>query len=192
MLANASNVMPDELKFEGDKQFFTAALDRADLIVHGRNSYEDQPNSPRRKRICPDPQGRGARARSGQSQGHAVESGRRSFEAACADAGVRAGTVAIIGGPGVFGMFMDRYDMFWLSQAPHVRLPDGEPCFPGVPAQSPQTDPASARAARRRAANARPGRTTSPSRRGGAAPEVLPRRRRPARCSAAPGHSPRS
>ena len=51
MLANAAYVMPDELKFEGDKKFFSAALDRADLIVHGRNSYEDQPNSPQRKRI---------------------------------------------------------------------------------------------------------------------------------------------
>jgi len=38
MLANARNVMPDELRFEGDKAFFTQALDRADLIVHGRNS----------------------------------------------------------------------------------------------------------------------------------------------------------
>ena len=51
MLADADHVMPIELKFEGDKRFFTAALDQADLIVHGRNSYEDQPNSPRRKRI---------------------------------------------------------------------------------------------------------------------------------------------
>ena len=51
MLADADRIMPDELKFEGDKQFFTAALDRADLIVHGRHSYEDQPNSPLRKRI---------------------------------------------------------------------------------------------------------------------------------------------
>ena len=51
MLADAQNVMPDELKFEGDKRFFTAALDRADLIVHGQNSHEQQPNSPRRKRI---------------------------------------------------------------------------------------------------------------------------------------------
>jgi hypothetical protein len=33
---------------------------------------------------------------------------------------------------------MDRYDTFWLSVAPHVRLPDGEACFPGVPARSPQ------------------------------------------------------
>jgi hypothetical protein len=35
-------------------------------------------------------------------------------------------------------MFLDRYDTFWLSQAPHVRIPDGEGCFPGVPARSPQ------------------------------------------------------
>jgi hypothetical protein len=51
MLANAAHVMPVELKFEGDKQFFTAALDRADLVVHGRHSQEDQPNSRFRKRI---------------------------------------------------------------------------------------------------------------------------------------------
>src|ERR1700742_2358286 len=51
MLANASHVMPDELKFEGDKQFFTAALDRADLIVHGAHSGEGQPNSPNRRRL---------------------------------------------------------------------------------------------------------------------------------------------
>ena len=33
---------------------------------------------------------------------------------------------------------MDRYDTFWLSLAPRVRLPGGEPCFPGVPARTPQ------------------------------------------------------
>jgi dihydrofolate reductase len=138
MLANADRVMPDQLKFEGDKRFFTAALDEADLIVHGRHSHEDQPNSPRRKRviltrtiasIAPDP-----------SNAKAVlwNPAGASFEAACDFAGTRSGTVAIIGGPQVFGMFMDRYDAFWLSQAPKVRLPDGEPCFPGVPRRSPQ------------------------------------------------------
>jgi hypothetical protein len=50
MLADATGVMPDALKFEGDKRFFTAALDRVDLIVHGRDSFEDQPNSPGRER----------------------------------------------------------------------------------------------------------------------------------------------
>ena len=138
MLANARHVMPDELKFEGDKQFFNAALDRADLIVHGRHSFEDQPNSPLRKRIvltgkigalAPDPSN--ARATLWNPAG-------ASFDAACERAGVSGGTIAIIGGPEVFGMFLDRYDMFWLSQAPRVRIPDGQGCFPGVPAQSPQ------------------------------------------------------
>ena len=138
MLANAARVMPDELKFKGDKQFFTAALDRADLIVHGRRSYEDQPNSPRRRRIvltrtvraiAPDPSN--PKATLWNPVGAA-------FEAACDQAGVRSGDIAIIGGPDVFEMFMDRYDTFWLSQAPRVRLPGGEPCFPGVPEHSPQ------------------------------------------------------
>ncbi|HKG99419.1 MAG TPA: dihydrofolate reductase [Bradyrhizobium sp.] len=138
MLANAARVMPDELKFEGDKQFFTAALDRADLIVHGRRSYEDQPNSPRRKRIiltrriaaiAPDPS---------NPKATLWNPAGASFEAACDFAGVNSGDVAVIGGPDVFAMFMDRYDTFWLSQAPRARLPDGEPCFPGVPDRSPQ------------------------------------------------------
>jgi hypothetical protein len=138
MLANADRVMPDGLKFEGDKRFFTDALDAADLIVHGRHSEEGQPNSPRRKRviltrniasIAPDPTN--AKAVLWNPAG-------ANFEAACAFAGVHSGAVAIIGGPFVFGMFMDRYDTFWLSQAPRVRLPGGEPCFPGVPRQSPQ------------------------------------------------------
>jgi hypothetical protein len=138
MLANAKGVMPDQLKFEGDKQFFNAALDRADLIVHGRHSFEDQPNSPHRKRIiltatidatAPDPS---------NPKATLWNPAGASFEAACERAGVDHGSVAIIGGPDVFGMFMDRYDIFWLSQAPRVRIADGQGCFPGVPAQSPQ------------------------------------------------------
>src|SRR2546423_6090830 len=108
MLANAQNVMPDELKFEGDKRFFTAALDRADLIVHGRHSYEDQPNSPQRKRIsltrsvaatAPDPANPNALF---------WNPAGASFEAACEKAGVTSGTVAIIGGPTVVCQFLGR------------------------------------------------------------------------------------
>lgn len=138
MLANASNVMPDNLKFEGDKAFFTAALDRADLILHGRNSSEDQPNSPRRKRLILTRKVRALAPDPSNSNAILWNPAGAAFEAACEQTGIRAGTVAVIGGPTVFGMFMDRYDVFWLSQAPHVRLPDGEPCFPGVPTRSPQ------------------------------------------------------
>jgi hypothetical protein len=138
MLADAHHVMPDALRFEGDKRFFTDALDRADLIVHGRNSGEGQPNSPKRKRIMlthgvaalgPDPE---------NPKTTLWNPAGASFEQAAEFAGVSAGRVAIIGGPGVFGMFMDRYHTFWLSLAPRVTLPGGEACFPGVPAQTPQ------------------------------------------------------
>src|SRR3984893_3981766 len=104
MLANADQVMPVELKFDGDKKFFNAALDRADLIVHGRHSYEDQPNSPRRRRIiltrriaaiAPDPSNPNITL---------WNPAAASFEAACDFAGVRSGTVAIIGGPTAFAV----------------------------------------------------------------------------------------
>jgi dihydrofolate reductase len=138
MLANADHVMPDALKFEGDKKFFTAALDRADLIVHGRHSYEGQPNSPLRKRMVVTRTTGALAADPSNPKAVLWNPAGASFDAACDFAGVRSGTVAIIGGPDVFGMFMDRYDTFWLSQAPRVRLPGGEPCFPGVPQHSPQ------------------------------------------------------
>jgi dihydrofolate reductase len=138
MLANAAHAMPDELKFEGDKRFFTSALDRADLIVHGRNSFEDQPNSPQRRRIILTRSIAALTADPANPRATLWNPAGASFEAACERAGVNSGTVAIIGGPEVFDMFMERYDTFWLSQAPRVRLPDGEPCFPGVPGRSPE------------------------------------------------------
>lgn len=138
MLADATRVMPEALKFKGDLEFFTSGLDGAAVIVHGRNSFEDQPNSPLRKRIIlthrvatleRDPEN--AKATLWNPAG-------ASFEDACAYAEVRDGTAAIIGGPTVFEMFLDRYDTFWLSEAPRVRLPGGEGCFPDVPDSSPQ------------------------------------------------------
>jgi dihydrofolate reductase len=138
MLADASGVMPDALKFEGDKEFFTAALDRADLIVHGRHSHEGQPNSPRRKRIVVTRKIADVADDPTSPKTTLWNPSGTPFEAACDHAGVHAGTIAIIGGPDVFDMFMDRYDTFWLSQATKVSLPDGEPVFSGVPYHTPQ------------------------------------------------------
>jgi hypothetical protein len=137
MLADARHVMPDSLKFEGDKRFFEAGLDRAALIVHGRHSHEQQPSSPKRKRLiltgkittlAVDPEMPNATLWNPRGA---------SFEEACAFADITSGMVAVIGGPVVFDMFMDRYDTFWLSEAPHVRLPGGDGCFVGVPERTP-------------------------------------------------------
>jgi len=138
MLADANHVMPDALRFESDKKFFSAALDRADLIVHGRHSAEGQPNSPGRKRVILTRSIAALAADPSNPKAILWNPSGASFEQAADFAGVRAGTVAIIGGPGVFGMFMDRYDTFWLSLAPKVKLPGGEGCFPGVPERTPQ------------------------------------------------------
>lgn len=129
MLADAHGDMPASLKFEGDQRWFQSALDRADIIVHGRNSFEDQPNSAERKRIilshsvaalAPDPDN--PKATLWNPQG-------ASFEEACARAGVTSGVVAVIGGPVVFKMFLDRYDRFWLSVASQLYLHDGKSAF---------------------------------------------------------------
>jgi dihydrofolate reductase len=138
MLADARHVMPDTLKFEGDKRFFNAALDRAALIVHGRRSHEGQPNSPQRNRIVLTRTVAGIAGDPSNPKATLWNPAGASFEAACGHAGAHEGTVAIIGGPDVFDLFMDRYDTFWLSQAPNIHVPDGQPVFSGVPRQTPQ------------------------------------------------------
>ncbi len=137
MLADAQHVMPDSLKFEGDKLFFEQALDRVDLIVHGRNSHEQQTNSPKRKRLILTRKIKSLTVDPEQPKATLWNPDHAAFEEACAFAGVTAGTIAIIGGPVVFDMFMDRYDTFWLSEAPLVRLPGGDGCFVGVPERTP-------------------------------------------------------
>ncbi len=138
MLADAQGVMPDTLKFAADQAFFSDALDRAALIVHGRHSFEDQPHSPRRRRIiatrqiaalAPDPANPNALLWNPQGA---------SFDEACSSADYRGGTIAMIGGPEIFSMFLSRFDVFWLSRANDLRLPDGRPAFAGFPGQLPE------------------------------------------------------
>ena len=138
MLANAAGVMPDELKFEADQWFFENGLDGVDVVVHGRHSHEQQPHSHLRHRliltrdvpaIAPDPDN--SKARLWNPAG-------ASFEAALAALGAPEPVVGVIGGTDVFGMFLPRYDVFYLTRAPHVRLPGGRPVFPGVPARTPE------------------------------------------------------
>ena len=61
-----------------------------------------------------------------------------SFEQALAALGLPQPVVAIIGGTEVFGLFLPRYDVFYLTRAPGVRLPGGRAVFPRVPAKTPE------------------------------------------------------
>jgi hypothetical protein len=52
--------------------------------------------------------------------------------------GAADGSVGVIGGTEVFGLLLDRYDLFHLSRVSDVRLPGGRPIFPDVPTQTPE------------------------------------------------------
>lgn len=137
MIADAAGEMPPTIVNAADQRFFAQALDQADVVVHGRHSHEHQPNSPQRRRliltrridtIAPDPTN--AKARLWNPAG-------ATLEAACAALGITRGTVAVIGGTEVFGLFLPRYDAFHLSRATRARLPGGRPVFPGIPPSTP-------------------------------------------------------
>jgi dihydrofolate reductase len=138
MLANAAGIMPDSLKFEADQSFFERGLDGVDVVVHGRHSHEHQRHSDPRRRliltrrvpaIAPDPANKKALF---------WNPAGASLEQAMAVLGVPDGSIGVIGGTEVFGIFLDRYDVFYLSRAPAVRLPGGRPVFPEVPLRTPE------------------------------------------------------
>lgn len=140
MIADAHGLMPNILKNEADHRFFEAGLDRVDVVVHGRNSHEGQPNSPHRRRvvvtrkvaaIAPDPD---------NPRSVLWNPAGATFEEACAAHGLSSGAAAIIGGPEVYGLFLEiGYDAFHLSRSGKVALPGGLPVFPQVrPGISPE------------------------------------------------------
>jgi dihydrofolate reductase len=138
MLANAAGVMPNSLKFEADQHFFERGLEAVDVVVHGRHSHERQARSYLRHRLIltrqipaiePDPLNEMALF---------WNPAGASFEQALATLGTPVRSVAIIGGTDVFGMFLDRCDVFHLSRVPDVRLPGGRPVFPEVPMRTPE------------------------------------------------------
>ncbi|MCL2714444.1 MAG: dihydrofolate reductase [Alphaproteobacteria bacterium] len=138
MLADANRAMPDALRIDGDQRFFRAALNRCDLVVHGRHSHEEHVTSPPRRRIIVTRRTAVLAAHPQETDATLWNPAACSFEQACSFAGIHTGTVAIIGGPEVFAAFLDRYDVFWLSQAEHVHLAGGTGCFPDVPLRTPQ------------------------------------------------------
>jgi len=138
MLANAAGVMPDSLKFEADQIFFERGLDGVDVVLHGRHSHENQQRSDLRKRLILTR--RVATIASDPTNNNALfwNPAGASLDQALAVLGVPDASLGVIGGTEVFGMFLDRYDFFYLTRAPGVRLPGGRPVFPVVPEQTPE------------------------------------------------------
>jgi hypothetical protein len=138
MLATADRVMPDSLIFEADQRFFEAGLNRANVIVHGRHSKENQRRSPERRRIMLTRRIPAVDLYPGNEHGRLWNPAGATFEQVVAALAVTEGVAAVIGGPDVFELFLDQYDVFYLTRAPDVRIPGGIPVFPAVPAATPE------------------------------------------------------
>jgi dihydrofolate reductase len=138
MLATAARIMPASLQFEADQHFFEHGLDAADVVVHGRHSQERQPRSPLRPRLILTRTIPALAPHKSNPKALLWNPAGATFEQALSALGTPHANVGVIGGPEVFELFLDHYDLFHLSRAPNVRLPGGRPVFPQVPARSPE------------------------------------------------------
>jgi dihydrofolate reductase len=139
MIADGQGKMPDTIRNKADQDFLQAELDRAVAVVHGRRSHEGGPHAARRKRLvltrqvaslAPDP-----------LHPHSLlwNPAGATFDAAVSALGAGAGTIAIIGGTEVFGLFLPLYDAFHVTLAAYAKIPGGRPLFPEVgPDSTPQ------------------------------------------------------
>ena len=139
MIADRHRHMPDGLKIEADVRFFSEGLDRAALIVHGRNSHERHAASCRRWRLVVTRNVAAIAHHPRYPRAKLWNPAGLSFAEACKAVAITTGTAAVTGGTGVFGLFLDvGFDAFHLSRAGKVRIPGGRPVFPQVPACTPE------------------------------------------------------
>jgi hypothetical protein len=130
--------MPETLKFEADHRFFEHGLDTDDLVVHGRYSREEHARSALRRRLILTRHGPGLAAAGEMPQVFAWNPEKLPFEAALSAFAAPVTRVGVIGGTDVFGLFLGRYDVFFMTRAAGISLPGGRPVFPGVPALTPE------------------------------------------------------
>jgi dihydrofolate reductase len=138
MIAGADGTMPPALMREEDQNFYREALDRMDVVVHGRHSGEQHPNAPTRRRLIVTR--RVIALTSDPANPNAIlwNPYTMSFEEALGAFERSVKAVGILGGTNVFELFLDRYDVFYLTRIADVRLSGGRPVFRDVPAKAPE------------------------------------------------------
>lgn len=138
MLANAAGVMPASLLVEGDQRFFEQGLNGVAVVVHGRHSHERQPRSHLRHRLILTRHVATTAAVPSEDKALFWNPAGVSFEQALDALRARDGSIGVIGGTEVFDLFLDRYDVFYLSRVRDVWLPGGRPVFSAVPTSTPE------------------------------------------------------
>ena len=140
MLADAQGQIPDALKVDADQQFFHRGLARAAAVVHGRHSHEGDPDSTERPRLIATRTVAGIARDPSRPKALLWNPRGASLEDAWTALAPPQGMLAVIGGPDVYGLFLEiGYDAFHLTRVPNFRLPGGRPVFPEIgPDRSPE------------------------------------------------------
>ena len=131
-IADANGVMPDSLRYDADQRFLQSALDRAAVVINGRHSAEGGPRAAQRKRLIVTRQIAAVAASPDNTNALLWNPAGATLEKALEALGVVDGTIAVIGGPEVFSMFLPLYDAFDLSRAARTTIPGGLPVFAEV------------------------------------------------------------
>ncbi len=129
MLADGKGQMPASIKNDADQHFFQDSLDRAAAVVHGRHSHEGGPHAARRRRLVLTRKVAATAPDTTLPNALLWNPLGATLDQALQELGIAGGTIAIIGGPEVFSMFLPYYDGFHLSRAARARIPGGLPPF---------------------------------------------------------------
>ncbi len=132
MIAASDGSFPENLKIPADHKFYQDSVDRAAAVANGRHSSEGGPKEAARRRIVLTR--RVDRVIVDPDNPNAVlwNPASAPFEEACLKLNLGSGTLAVVGGTDVFGLFLNiGYDAFFLTRA-EASVPRGRPVFPGV------------------------------------------------------------
>jgi dihydrofolate reductase len=132
MIADSNGVMPDSLRYDADQRFLQSALDRAAAVINGRHSAEGGPRAAQRKRLIVTRQIAAVAPASDNANALLWNPAGATLDEALEALGATDGTVAVIGGPDVFSMFLPLYGAFDLSRAARTAIPGGLPVFAEV------------------------------------------------------------
>ena len=134
MIATSDGLFPEEIKNPADHAFYMDAVARASAVANGAHSAEGGPNEKDRKRLrltrkvtrlMPDPKNANVTL---------WNPATAPFDEAWAHLRIDGGSLAVVGGTDVFGLFLGiGYDAFFLTRT-EGSVPHGRPVFPGVAA----------------------------------------------------------
>ena len=132
MIATSDGKFPEEIKIPADHKFYQDSVDRASAVANGRHSAEGGPKEKQRRRLVLTRRVEGVAVDPANPLAVLWNPGSAPFDDAWARLGIDGGSLAVVGGTDVFGLFLSiGYDAFYLSRT-EASVPKGRPVFPGV------------------------------------------------------------